>query len=54
MYETFLNTFLEIYETDFPYKQVTAKPKYVKHPRMRKALKKLSMSKQKLYMKYLK
>ena len=25
MYETFLNTFLEIYETSFPYKQVTVK-----------------------------
>ena len=39
MYETFLSIFLEIYETDFPYKQVTAKSKEVKHPSMSKALK---------------
>ena len=27
MYETFLSTFFEIYETNFPYKQVTINPK---------------------------
>ena len=32
MYETFLSTFLEIYETNFPYKQVTVKPKDAKNP----------------------
>ena len=40
MYETFLSTILEIYETNFPYKQVTVKPKDVKYPWMSKALKK--------------
>ena len=35
MYETFLSTFLKIYETSLPYKQVTVKPKDV---RMSKAL----------------
>ena len=54
MYETFLRTFLEIYETNFPYKQVTVKPKDVKNAWMSKALKKLSIQKDKLYVKYLK
>ena len=54
MYGTFLSTFLEIYETNFPYKQVTVKPKDVKNPWMSKALKKSSIQKQKLYLKYLK
>ena len=30
MYKTFLSTFWEIYETSFPYKQVTVKPKGLK------------------------
>ena len=51
MYETFLSTFLEIYETNFPYKQVTVKPKDVKNPWMSKALEKSSIQKQKLYVK---
>ena len=54
IYETFLSKFLEIYETNFSYKQVTVKPKDVKNPWMSKALKKLSIQKQKLYVKYLK
>ena len=54
MYETFLSTFLEIYETNFPYKQVTVKPKDIKNPWMSKALKKSSIQKQKFYVKYLK
>ena len=53
MYETFLGTFLEICETNFPFKQVTVKPKDVKNPWMRKTLKKSSMQKQTLYVKYL-
>ena len=53
-YETFLSTFLDIYETNFPYKLVTVKPKDVKNPWMSKALKKSSIQKQKLYVKYLK
>ena len=32
MYEYFLSTFLEVYETNFPNKQVTIKPKDVKNP----------------------
>ena len=40
IYETFLRTFLENYEINFPYKQVTVKPKDVKNPWMSKALKK--------------
>ena len=32
MYEAFLSTFLEIYDTNFPWKQVTVKPKDVKNP----------------------
>ena len=31
MHETFLSTFLDIYKTNFPYKQVTVKPKDVKN-----------------------
>ena len=54
MHETFLSTFLEIYETNFPYKQVTVKPKDLKNTWMNKALKKSSIQKQKLYVKYLK
>ena len=54
MYETFLSTFLEIYETNFPYKQVTVKPKDIKNPWMSKVLKKSSIQKQKFYVKYLK
>ena len=54
MYETFLSTFLEIYEINFPYKQVTVKPKDVKNPWTSKTLKKSSIQKQKLYVKYLK
>ena len=54
MYKTFLRTFLEIYETHFPYKQVTVKPKDVKNPWMSKTLKKSSIQKQKLHVKYLK
>ena len=50
----FLSIFLEIYETNFPYKQVTAKPKDVQNLWMSKALKKSSIQKQKLYVKYLK
>ena len=38
MYETFLSTFLDIYETNIPYKQVTVKPKDVKNPWMSKTL----------------
>ena len=52
MYETFLSTFWEIYEINFPYKQVTVKPKDVKSPWMSKALKKSSSQKQ--ILKYLK
>ena len=52
MYETFLSTFLEIYETNFPYKQVTVKPKDIKNPWMSKVLKKSSIQKQKFYVKY--
>ena len=48
MYETFLSIFLEIYETDFPYKQVTAKSKEVKHPWMSKALKNIIYSEAKI------
>ena len=51
MYETFLSTFSEIYETNFPFKQVTVKPKDVRNPWMGKALKKSSIQKQKLYVK---
>ena len=40
IYEIFLSTFLEIYETNFPCKQVTVKPTDVKNPWMSKALKK--------------
>ena len=54
MYEIFLSIFLEIYETNFSYKQVTVKPQDVKNPWMSKALKKSSIQKQKLYVKYLK
>ena len=54
MYETFLSTFLEIYEINFPYKQVTVKPKDVKNPWTSKTLKKSSIQKEKLYVKYLK
>ena len=54
MHETFLSTFLEICETNFPYKQITVKSEDVKNPWMNKALKKLSIQKQKLYVKYLK
>ena len=46
VYETFLSTFQEFYETNFPYKQVTVKPEDVKIPWMSKALKKLSIQKQ--------
>ena len=53
MYEGFLSTFLEIYETNFPHKQVTVKPKDVKNPWMSMALKKSSIQKQKLHVKYL-
>ena len=52
MYETFLSTFLEIYETNFSYKQVTVKPKDIKNPWMSKVLKKSSIQKQKFYVKY--
>ena len=45
---------MEIYETNFPYKQVTAKPNNVKSPWMSKALRKSSFQKLKLYVKYLK
>ena len=38
MYETFLSTFWEIYEINFPYKQVTVKPKDVKSPWMSKQI----------------
>ena len=54
MYETFLSTFLEIYESNFPYKQVTVKPKQVKNPWMSEALKTSYIQKQYLYVKYLK
>ena len=54
MYETFLSTLLEIYETNFPYKQVTVNLKDVKIPWMRKAFKISSIQKQNLYVKYLK
>ena len=54
MYETFLSTFLEFDEINFPCKQVTIKPKDVKNPWMSKALKQSSLQKQKLYVKYLK
>ena len=40
MHETFRSTFLEIYETNFPYKQATVKPKDEKNPWMSEALKK--------------
>ena len=53
MYETFLGTFLETCKTNFPFKQVTVKPKDVKNPWMRKTLKKSSIQKQTLYVKYL-
>ena len=52
MYKTFLSTFVEIYETNFPYKQVAVKPKDVKNPWMSKALKKSSIQKQILYVRY--
>ena len=51
MNETFLSTFLEIYETNFPYKQVTVKPKDEKNLWMSKAFKKSSIQKQKLSLK---
>ena len=54
MYETFLSTFLEFYEINFPCKQVPIKPKDVKNPWMSKALKQSSLQKQNLYVKYLK
>ena len=38
----------------FSYKQVPVEPKDVKNPRMSKALKKSSIQKQKLHVKYLK
>ena len=50
----FLSTFLEIHETNFPYKQVTAKPKDAQNLWMNKALKKSFIQKQKLYVKYFK
>ena len=53
MYEGFISTFLEIFETNFPYKQVTVKPKDVKNLWMSMALKKSSIQKQKLHVKYL-
>ena len=43
MYEALLSTFLEIYETNFPCKQITGKPKDVKNPCLIKALKKSSI-----------
>ena len=46
MYETFRNIFSEIYETTFPYKQVTVKPKDAKNHWMSKALEKLSLQNQ--------
>ena len=54
MYKTFRSIFLEIYETDFPYKQVIVKAKEVKNPWMSEAMKQSSIQKQKLYVKYLK
>ena len=54
MYKTFLTTFVEIYETNFPYKQAAVKPKDAKNPWMSKALKKSSIQKQILYVRYLK
>ena len=47
MYKTFLSIFLEIYETNFPYKQITVKRKVVKNPWMSKELNKSSIQKQK-------
>ena len=40
MYEIFLSTFFEIYETNFFYKQLTVKPKDIKNSWMSKVLKK--------------
>ena len=54
MQETFLSTFLEIYRTNFPYKQVTVNPKDVKNTWMSQPLKNSSIQKQKLQAKYLK
>ena len=54
MYKIFLSIFLEIFETNFPYKQVTVKLKDVKNHWLSKALRKSSIQKQKLYVKYLK
>ena len=51
---THLRTFLENYDTNFPYKEVTVKLKDVKNPWISKTLKKLSIWKQKLRVKYLK
>ena len=45
---------MDIYNTNFPYKQVTVKPKDVNNPWMSKGLKKSSIQKQSLYVKYLK
>ena len=44
IYEIFISTFLEIYETNFPYKKAIVKPKDLKNPWMSKALKNILYS----------
>ena len=50
----FLSPFLEIHETNFPYKQVTAKPKDAQNLWMSKALKKIIYSEAKIVCEILK
>ena len=54
MYETFLNAFLEIYETNFPNQPVTVPPKDLNTLSMSKASKKYFIRNQNLHVKYLK
>ena len=54
LYETFLNTFSEIYDMNFPLTDIEIKPKNLKTPQLSKELKKSSKTKQRPYIKFLK
>ena len=54
IYENFIQTFFDVYDANFPIKEITLNKKQVRSPWISRGLKKSSKTKQKLYINYLK